>query len=183
MTLEKLKSLYANSGCNKIYVKRLSPNDNSKNQVYLAGSFDILNIFPLSDITSDSSGDWKKERFKASLKFSWIGEDGNLFPAPHSQLILYPKYPEVRFSGFLTKCEHAPSELMATRMDGRILFLGVSQNGRTLGFVAGPDSDLSNEFRKLRELEQYGVFSVITLAEAVDNRAKLIAELKRIHLL
>src|SRR5690349_13324016 len=140
MTLENLKALYANNGCNKIYVKRLSPNDNSKNQVYLAGSFDILNIFPISEITTDSAGDWKKERFKATIKFSWISEDGNTSSAPKSQLILYPKYPEVRFSGFLAKCDNAPSELMATRMEGRILFLGVSQNGRILGFVASQNS-------------------------------------------
>jgi hypothetical protein len=112
MNLERLKSLYSDNGCLKIYVKRLAPNDNSKNQVYLGGSFDILNILPISEISTDSSGDWERERFKAKLKFSWIAEDGNLYSAPNSQLILYPKYPEVRFSGFLLGCENPPSDLM-----------------------------------------------------------------------
>lgn len=183
MNLENLKSLYAINGCKKIYVKRLSPNDNSKNQVYLAGSFDILNVFPISEITTDSSGDWKKERFKAILKFSWLGEDGNLYPAPKSQLILYPKYPEVRFSGFLMKCDNAPSDLMTTRQDGRILFLGVSQNGITIGFVTSPNSELADQFNRLNELEEHGVFSIITLPEAANDKAKLLAELRRIHML
>jgi hypothetical protein len=78
-----------------VYIKKLSPNDNSKNQVYLGGSFDILNILPLKDIVNEPAGDWKKERFKATLNFSWIDPEGNIFPAPNSKLILYPKYPEV----------------------------------------------------------------------------------------
>jgi len=75
MNLSQLKSAFKKQGCQKIYAKTLSPNDNSKNQVYLGGSFDILNIFPLSDIIADSSGDWKRDRFKASVDFSWLQND------------------------------------------------------------------------------------------------------------
>ena len=99
MNLKNLKSLFADNGCNKIYIKILSPNDNSKNQVYFGGSFEILNILPISEIKTEEAGDWNKERFKATLNFSWISDEGNIYPAPNSQLILYPKYPEVRFSG------------------------------------------------------------------------------------
>ena len=95
MNLQNLKKLFIDNGCQKLYVKKLSPNDNSKNQVYLGGSFEILNIFPLSEIKTEEAGDWNRERFKASINFSWISDDGNIFPAPNSQLILYPKYPEV----------------------------------------------------------------------------------------
>lgn len=181
MNLERLKSLYSNNGCLKIYVKRLAPNDNSKNQVYLGGSFDILNILPISEITTDSSGDWEKERFKAKLKFSWINEEGNLYSAPNSQLILYPKYPEVRFSGFLLGCESPPSDLMTQRLADRILFLGISSDGTVLGFVDYPDSEISNEFQRLSISEEHGVFKVITLPRALNDRAKLLSELKRIH--
>ena len=92
MNLQNLKSLFIDNGCTKIYIKKLSPNDNSKNQVYFGGSFEILNILPISEIKNEEAGDWNKERFKASINFSWIAEDGNLFPAPNAQLILYPKY-------------------------------------------------------------------------------------------
>ena len=181
MNLERLKSLYSDNGCLKIYVKRLAPNDNSKNQVYLGGSFDILNIFPITEITTDSSGDWERERFKAKLKFSWIAEDGNLYPAPNSQLILYPKYPEVRFSGFLLGCENSPSELMTQRLAERILFLGIASDGTVLGFVDSPESEIASEFQRLDLGDEHGVFKVITLPKASNNKEKLISELRRIH--
>jgi len=181
MNLAQLQSVFATTGCQKIYVKKLSPNDNSKNQVYLGGSFEILNIFPISSIETEAAGDWKRERFKASINFSWIGEDGNIYPAPNSQLILYPKYPEVRFSGFLIKCEKPPSELMTQRLADRLLFLSVADTGRILGYIASPSSSLAEEFEQLSIREELGVFKVIEFPQTANNRQRLIEELKRIH--
>ena len=181
MNLKNLKSLFADNGCNKIYIKILSPNDNSKNQVYFGGSFEILNILPISEIKTEEAGDWNKERFKATLNFSWISDEGNIYPAPNSQLILYPKYPEVRFSGFLSKCENPPSYLMTQRLAERILFFAVAKDGRILGYVAAPNSEISDEFLKTKQISEHGVFKVIELPEAKNNREKLLAELYRIH--
>jgi len=181
MNLKKLKSLFTDNECSKIYIKKLSPNDNSKNQVYFGGSFEILNILPISEIKNEEAGDWNKERFKATIKFSWIGEDGNIYPAPNSQLILYPKYPEVRFSGFLAKCENPPSELMTQRLNGRLLFFSVTKNGTVLGFVAAPNSELAQEFEKVKTLSEHGVFKVIELPQLANNREKLLDELLRIY--
>ena len=182
-TLEALKSCFAEKGCNKVYVKALAPNDNSKNQVYLGGNFEILNIFPISEIINEPVGDWNKERFKAFIKFAWLGEEGNLYLAPHSQLILYPKYPEVRFSGFLMNCENPPSDLMTIRLAGRLLFFGVAKNGVVLGYVVDPNSVIAKEFNLLAIDTDHGVFKVIELAQATNTKEKLIAELLRIHLL
>jgi len=181
MNLENLKKLFIDNGCQKIYVKKLSPNDNSKNQVYLGGSFEILNILPLSEIKTEDAGDWNRERFKASINFSWINDDGNIYPAPNSQLILYPKYPEVRFSGFLTKCTNPPSELMTKRLADRLLFLSVTENGKVLGYVTSPESDVAKEFHKTSFADEIGIFKVIELPKSVNNREKLFAELLRIH--
>ena len=181
MNLKNLKSLFTNSGCNKIYIKKLSPNDNSKNQVYFGGSFEILNILPISEIITEEAGDWNKERFKAKVNFSWIGEDGNVYPAPNSQLILYPKYPEVRFSGFLAKCQNPPSELMTQRLADRLLFFAVTKNGIVLGYVADPNSEIANEFSNQQNITEHGVFKVIELPQVVNNKADLIIELLRIH--
>jgi hypothetical protein len=181
MNLKNLKSLFADNGCNKIYIKILSPNDNSKNQVYFGGSFEILNILPISEIKTEEAGDWEKERFKATLNFSWISDEGNIYPAPNSQLILYPKYPEVRFSGFLAKCENPPSYLMTQRLAERLLFFAVAKDGRILGYVAAPNSEISDEFLKIKQISEHGVFKVIELPEAKNNREKLLAELYRIH--
>lgn len=181
MNLQNLKKLFADNGCQKIYVKKLSPNDNSKNQVYLGGSFEILNILPIAEIKTEEAGDWNRERFKASINFSWIGDDGNIYPAPNSQLILYPKYPEVRFSGFLAKCKNPPSELMTQRLADRLLFLSVSKTGIVLGYVTAPNSEISQEFNALETDDEVGVFKVIELPQTVNNKAKLLAELYRIN--
>ena len=42
-------------GAVRFYAKRLAPNDNSKNQVYLGGGFGALNIIPHGDIENDGS--------------------------------------------------------------------------------------------------------------------------------
>ncbi|MDY3319892.1 MvaI/BcnI family restriction endonuclease [Riemerella anatipestifer] len=181
MNLQNLKKLLIDNGCQKLYVKKLSSNDNSKNQVYLGGSFEILNIFPLSEIKTEEAGDWNRERFKASINFSWIGDEGNIYPAPNSQLILYPKYPEVRFSGFLAKCQNPPSELMTQRLADRLLFLSISNKGEILGYVTSPNSELAKEFNALQADDERGIFKVFCLPRTVNNRAKLLDELYRIH--
>lgn len=181
MNLQNLKQIFADQGCKKLYVKKLSPNDNSKNQVYLGGSFEILNIFPISEIKTEDAGDWNRERFKASINFSWIREDGNIYPAPNSQLILYPKYPEVRFSGFLARCENPPSDLMTQRLADRLLFLSVSKKGEILGFVTSPDSEIAQEFNSTHFDEEIGVFKVIDLPMTVNNKQRLLEELYRIY--
>lgn len=181
MNLQNLKQIFADQGCKKLYVKRLSPNDNSKNQVYLGGSFEILNIFPISEIKTEEAGDWNRERFKATINFSWIREDGNIYPAPNSQLILYPKYPEVRFSGFLARCENPPSDLMTQRLADRLLFLSISEKGEILGFVTAPDSEIAQEFNSTHFHEEIGVFKVIDLPVTVNNKQRLLEELYRIY--
>ena len=182
MNLEKLKSIFKDHGCQKIYVKKLSSNDNSKNQVYLGGGFEILNIFPISEISAHEAGDWKRERFKAKFNFSWVDDTGNLFHAPNAQLILYPKYPEVRFSGFLSKCENPPSDLMTVRQPDRLLFLSETNDNKVIGFVSAHDSALTNEFNTLEDQTEHGVFTILNLLSASsNNKEELVTELKRIH--
>ncbi|NOT46348.1 MAG: MvaI/BcnI restriction endonuclease family protein [Acidobacteria bacterium] len=182
MNFAKLKALFAENGCSKIYVKRLSPNDNSKNQVYFGGSFDILNILPISKIETVQAGDWGRERFKASIRFLWIGDEGQLSLAPNSQLILYPKYPEVRFSGFLAGCENPPSALMTQRLADRLLFFAVARTGNVLGYVTAPESEIASEFSKhASSFLEHGVFKVIELPQVANNRQKLLNEMFRIH--
>lgn len=184
MNLDHTIKLFSDKGCSRIYAKVLSANDNSKNQVYLGGSFEILNIFPFSDVTADSSGDWNKTRFKAVLNFFWIIDDGTLAHAPHAQLILYPKYPEVRFSGFLSGCVKPPSELMANRLEGRILFFGIDPQGNLLGHVVSPESAAANEFKSKAGRDKHGVFEIIPVSaefSEANARQVLLEHLIRIH--
>jgi len=184
MTLENIIKSFADKGCLKLYTKTLAANDNSKNQVYLGGSFDILNIFPFSNVTADNSGDWEKTRFKTSLDFHWITDAGNLARAPNAQLILYPKYPEVRFSGFLQGCSDAPSNLMANRLENRILFFGIDPTGKVLGLVIAPNSPAADEFNKKIWNEEHGVFKIIPVKadfSEMNCRKLLLEQLQRIH--
>jgi MvaI/BcnI restriction endonuclease family len=184
MNLKTLLKIFSDKSCQKIYVKRLSANDNSKNQFYFGGSFDILNILPIKEITTHDAGDWKRTRFKTELDFSWVNDEGVLNIAPDAQLILYPKYPEVRFSGFLKGSKNAPSALMANRIENRLLFLGITDKGKIIGFVASPESEISREFDGLPKLAEVGVFKEITISNdeiQLNTREQLINELKRIH--
>lgn len=184
MKLNTLINILSDKSCSKVYVKRLSPNDNSKNQIYLAGSFDILNILPSGDVIDDIEGPRKTKTLKSKVEFNWVNEDGNVSYAPYAQLILYPDYPEVRFSGFLKGSKNPPSELLTSRSDGRILFLGVSSDKNIYGFVVSPENELAKEFLGLKNLETHGVFSIITIINkkiVKDSKGILLSELKRIH--
>lgn len=173
----------AHHGASRIYAKRLSPNDNSKNQVYLGGGFAALNVLPHGEIYVDatSRGGSKQDRPKAALRFYWINEAGAHF-APDANLILYPDYPEVRMSGFLRGCASAPSSLMTVRDEGRVLFFGVTRDGRVLGFVTDPGSPISNQINS-RTWPMLGVFLELpsSLDGPTDPKAILLAELSRIH--
>lgn len=183
MNLEQLKRAFADNDCTAIYVKILASNDNSKNQVYFGGNFEALNIFPVSEITSGSSSSLQDAKlFKAKIDFSWTGEDGNLYPAPGAQFILYPQYPEVRFSGFLRGCANPPSFLLSSnRQEGRLLFLGVMAAGRIAGYITAADSELAKEFRGLNSLQVQGVFSVIELHSELSGRKVLFGKLREIY--
>lgn len=181
MNLKNLIKLYADNGCSKIYIKTLSPNDNSKNQVYLGSSFEILNILPIKDVIPDDSGDWSKTRFKTKLDFHWLSDEGSIYNAQHAQLILYPKYPEVRFSSFLKSCKNSPSYLMTRRLENRLLLMGIENTGKIIGYVIDPESSLANELNALKDLETQGVFRVMQIKYLQDTKVLLLKQLKRIH--
>ena len=182
MNLLQLKSLFVQAGCTKLYAKPLAENDNSKNQVYFGPDFQALNLFPNTGIVPDSS--LKNPIFKAKLRFGWLLPNAQVAPAPGAQLILYPQYPEVRFSGFLKGCLTPPSDLMAGRINGRVLFLGVTADRQVVGFSVGADSEVAREFRVTRSATTLGVFIEVDLPSiptSGDSRARLLAELARVH--
>jgi hypothetical protein len=170
------------SGANRIYAKKLSPNDNSRNQIYLGGDFSALNIIPHGLVHTDSreTAGSIRDRAKASVDFYWIDGEGR-HRAPSAGLILYPKYPEVRMSGFLLGCRAAPSEIMRVRDEGRIMFFGITPEGSVLGFASAPDNPISAEF-SARDWQTAGVFAEIPLnLSQRSSKSILLDELKRIY--
>jgi len=182
--LATLRGIMAARKVEKLYVKKLSPNDNSKNQLYLGGNFESLNIIPNKGVEIDNEVKGsKRDRFKAQIDFSWVDADNRLCPAPHAQLILYPKYPEVRMSGFLKGCDFSPSEMMMSRLIGRLMFIGITNDGRMIGHVTSPGSPVGKEIDHLEGLEAVGVFNELPLTTiALNTRQKLITALCNIHL-
>jgi hypothetical protein len=182
VNFSELKGLFTQAGVVNLYAKFLAENDNSKNQVYLGPNFEALNLFPIEEIVADSTGN--TQIFKAKLRFGWLTGAGLVAPAPGAQLILYPQYPEVRFSGFLRACDAAPSALMGGRHTGRMLFLGVTKDGAVVGHVVGPNTEIAAETRCLAGEDKAGVFIKLSLPahpDEVESRASLLAALGRIH--
>ena len=139
-------------GAVSAFCKPLAENDNSKQQIYLGGNLDVVQVFPFRAIEANSNGE--DSTYKAKLDFYWVSPDSKEC-AKGAQLILYPQYPEVRLSGFLRGCKYAPNEFLRpvpkeqrqhnNGTDGRVLFLGVTASGQTLAYLAPANSDLAKE--------------------------------------
>ena len=183
--LTRLLDRMAVHGAARFYAKRLAPNDNSKNQVYLGGGFGALNIIPHGPVEGDDSSraGSVRDRAKAMVRFFWLDDEG-VTPAPDAQLILYPKYPEVRMSGFLRGAERAPNVLMKSRDEGRVLFFGICADGRVLGHVVASDDPVARAFDAAASgLDATGVFLDLEKLRqgGVDPKEALLAALRRIH--
>ena len=178
MNLRAIERAMVAQGVVKLLFKYLSPNDNSKNQVYLAGSLDILNVLPMGEVRSVSTPKGM-HILNAAVDLSWLRLDGEPVAAPHAQLILYPQYPEVRLSGFLRGADGAPNEIMAPRDNGRVLFLGVTSSGRIIAHAA-KDATLLAELGALHGLEQTGAFRHLPVGTADTSRERLLERLSAI---
>lgn len=164
-----------------MYAKRLAANDNSKNQIYFGPGFGALNLFPNKGPVLNAEA--KTPNYKAALNFYWLKATGQINQAPGAQLILYPDYPEVRFSGFLQRTVDAPNELLASRLPDRVLFLGVTADARIIGYVLVASDALPEVDDD--DVQRVGVFVEIPLKDDTtkSNKELLLAELRRIHLL
>lgn len=186
--LASLIKRFSELGAISVFCKPLAENDNSKQQIYLGGSFDVIQIFPFHDIEANENG--KDSTYKAKLDFFWINEREKE-RAIGAQLILYPQYPEVRLSGFLRGCKTSPNDLMRpvpanqrkfnNGPDGRILFFAVTKERETLAYLAPENSLLANEFiQTSSEREKNGVLYKLPLG-VIDSKFILLEALARIR--
>jgi len=184
---EQLLSRLKNLGAERVFVKRLAENDNSKQQIYLGGSFEILSFFPHGEITAFP--ELKCPNFKATLDLYWINSESQE-RAGGAQLILYPAYPEVRLSGFLAGCKTAPSEHLQKvakdqrrGSDGRVLIFGTTSDRRTLIHLAPAETPLAQELlEKFAASPPAGIFLELTLPIGSNqNKEKVLSALKEIR--
>lgn len=189
-SVSALLKRFVDLGAVSAFAKSLAENDNCKQQIYLGGSFDILQMFPFDEIEAFPSH--KVPNYKARLHLRWVSEHSTEV-ASGAQLILYPKYPEVRLSGFLRGCALAPSAYLqpvpaAERKfnngpDGRILFFGVTRDGETLAYLAPSESDLAKNFRAQQLAGEYKskhLFYDLPLP-SLDTKAELLKRLAEIR--
>ncbi len=147
MTPDQLLTTMTGLGVCRLVAKALAPNDNSKNQIYLGGDYSAIQLLPFGALREDHevAAGSKRARMKAGLELYWITNGGDVEKAEGANLILYPKYPEVRLSGLLRGVhDPAPAEIMAPRAEGRWLFLGITGDGKILAFPASRGSPCAN---------------------------------------
>ena len=167
LSLSKLLQISASLGARRIIFKKLSPNDNSKNQPYLAGHLTDLGFLPTGEIISSPSTSRKTKdpkrliKFTTSLDYYWLSPEAELYQAPDAKLIYYPQYPEVRFSGFVAKCKFDMGGWMDPakkgRAPGRVLFMGIRNSGEIYAYLAIPDSRIAKEIDDYISTELTGV--------------------------
>ncbi len=180
--------MFRDRGVTRLFMKRLAPNDNSKNQIYLGGDFAVLGVLPSGELERAPSSSEKRgsgrQILKASLNLTWLDATGGRHPAPQAQLILYPQYPEVRLSGLLQGSGAPIGQWLDPRRDGRapgrVLLLGVSPGGEVTGFLSAPNSGIESELAEMREAERFGALTELVIQRA-NTLDQLLAEVQRIH--
>jgi hypothetical protein len=194
ISLESVTRILQDLGASQIYVKKLAPNDNSKNQPYFGSHLTDLPFLPTGEIvasTSDSrktSDPKRKIKYQASLKFFWVDTDGITYQAPHAKLIYYPQYPEVRFSGFMRGSEVDVSKWMSPdkhgRSEGRWLIMGVAKDESIYAYLVTPESNISCELEGADFIEVSKIIRQLDVRHTgpkESTRDALIHKLLEIH--
>jgi len=175
LSYSQFTALLESKGVKRLYMKYLALNDNSKNQPYLGNDFSAVQVLPHQDVFSDNNN------FKAKLDFYWLDDETNLNLAPNAQLILYPNYPEIRFSGFLKGAQNPPGNLMNGRISDRVLFFGVCDDDKIIGYVTTKHSPLLSEIANLQGLDETNVLIQLPIQVRVSPKTLLLNQLRRIH--
>lgn len=190
VNMKKISSVMRSSGAKRILIKRLANNDNSKQQIYLGSDFSVIQDLPVKEIISSGMTS-KGAIFKATLDLFWITPDGNKEQALYSQIILYPKYPEIRLSGVLQKCSLSPSDLMKPptarereerKEKHRYMIIGICED-HILAYMSHWDDEISKEISsKINEKVLLPVFSIFfeDKNEIFDSKKALIDTLKEV---
>lgn len=187
--LDQLLSTFRERDCAQVYLKALSPNDNSKNQIYLGGA-ESIPLLPWSG-PCEVAGSSRKPGatgviFRASVDFHWIVGGVSDVPAPETKVIFYPQYPECRLSGFLRGTNGAISDLMNSRLPGRYLFLGVRQDGQVFALVVIPtkkDRVLIDGLAAEVTSSAFRVLPSILPARPFDPLSHILHRFRELHLM
>lgn len=170
MTPDHLVAIMCSHGATRMIAKRLAPTDNSKHQYFLGRDYSAIQILPfgeLREVNTILAGS-KQPRLKATVHLDWIKDDGALERAERANLILYPKYPEVRLSGILSGLrDPGPAAVVGKKGEGRWMFLGITAAGTIVARACAADSPCAKWAESLvaeSKTATIGVFHEFTLA-------------------
>lgn len=194
-SLADLAQIMRRNGAETVIFKMLANNDNSKQQIYFRSDVSILKKLPTGDMYEDGYTEGSGAIFKAPLPLSWIDLSGQKERANGAQFIFYPKYPEVRLSGFLKGCGLAPRHLMQppTKAERdnwsakglqRCMVLGVKSD-EVLAYVSAWDDHLSLEAAEIihagTATNFTDVFYEYAPGRSESSREKLLRRLTDLH--
>ncbi|MCD1623471.1 MvaI/BcnI family restriction endonuclease [Citromicrobium bathyomarinum] len=172
--ISQLRAFLEREGVRTAYIKKLSEKqDNEKNQIYFGSQLPgLINLFPARLSFREGSTSTQKRRSKAGqpiieakLNFAWLSRSGERFKAPHTKIIDYFQYPEVRMSGFLRDCTNPPDALRRENQRAygqRVLVLGTGRDGTVLGLILTEREDsLVRAFPELPFVSSSGVLQIL----------------------
>ncbi|HUY86070.1 MAG TPA: MvaI/BcnI family restriction endonuclease, partial [Acidimicrobiales bacterium] len=166
--------------------------DNEKNQIYLGTSDSLMGLFPgtqrfRTPSESRSKGHSRPgaNKIEKMVPFSWIHPGDRLVAAPHTRVIYYLQYPELRLSGFLKDSE-GPESLRRDELDRygrRVLVLGVRSTdvvGMVITDADGPG--LVDDLSGLPHLPGSSLLRTLTLPQSTTaiDPTRLLAELREL---
>jgi hypothetical protein len=180
-----------------LWVKQLAQNDDSKRQIYLSSdllAFNILhprNIALAPPARKGLVGTKKRvkagaQRLFGSLDFKWLYLDRPPEAARHAKLIYYPQYPEVRFSGFCLGVKSIPTAFFKEKageiFPNRLLFLGLTLENQTFGFLTVGHNLLTEDLRRAGGDYPNRALLAISIVNAdFDSKQRLLDCLHRIY--
>lgn len=150
--------------CSLALIKKLSKNNNDKNQIYFHHDASILNsVFDMTfeegeastSTTKRSSSPGKTIPQAVFNNFYWLNHDGSLERAKNCKAITYHQYPETRLSGFQTENREMPRSMTVDytkRTDSlpRYLIIGATPTGHAVAMMlVNPQAHFVEEFLKL----------------------------------
>ena len=87
ISFESLVKLMTDMGGDKIFIKKLSPNDNSKNQPYFGSHLTDVSFIPSGTVKASESKSKKNTtkdvsiKYQASINLKWVDSYQNIYPA------------------------------------------------------------------------------------------------------
>lgn len=175
-------------GVEFVMVKKLAPNNNSKNQIYLQPDINEVEL-PMGEFTnyistSEKTGE-QEVIYRAHVDLEWLSPSGSS-PAPRTNLIHYPQYPETRLSGFLLGALDAPRTLLSHRpgkvfSPDRLMLLGVVGT-KVYGLVLPPEAPAAQELTSTLAPDPFARWPLVPEAIEITSES-LLSELHGVYLM